>query len=207
MRGACGAVSTNAHAFGVEHLVEHVGELAVAVPDQEFERVDAFTEVEHEVAGLLRDPRPGRVRRDAQDMDAAGGVLDYGEAVQPREGDRLDREEIARQNPLCLRAQELAPGGPASARRGVDAGLLEDRPDRRWGDAAAEFGELAGDSPVALLWVLGGHVQDQVSDAVPGRRASRPPPLVGPAPFHQIRVPAQKCARGDEHPGAPPRRQ
>nr|BFE36140.1 hypothetical protein GCM10010200_083910 [Actinomadura rugatobispora] len=42
----------DAHAFGAEHLVEHAGEPTVAVPDQELEPADAFTQVEHEVAGV-----------------------------------------------------------------------------------------------------------------------------------------------------------
>jgi hypothetical protein len=42
-----------------------------------------IAQVDHQVAGLLGNPCSGRVRGDTQDIDAAGGVLDDGEAVQP----------------------------------------------------------------------------------------------------------------------------
>ncbi|MEV5753665.1 hypothetical protein AB0L00_38090 [Actinoallomurus sp. NPDC052308] len=84
----------------VEYLAAYAADPpSVAVPDQQLELADAFTEPEHEVAGLLRDPRPGRVRRDAQDVDA-------------------------RPNPFGLRPQELTSGRPATARCGVEAGRL-----------------------------------------------------------------------------------
>jgi hypothetical protein len=69
--------------FGAEDLVEHRGELRVAVTNQELEATCPVTQLEHQVPGLLSDPAGGRVGGDTQDMDAATGVLDDGEAVQP----------------------------------------------------------------------------------------------------------------------------
>jgi hypothetical protein len=94
MRGARGAVSTIRTPSGVEHLVRHRGELGVAVTDQESEAACAVAQVEHQIAGLLSDPCAGRVRGDTRDVDAAGGVLDDGEAVQPGQGDGVGVEEI-----------------------------------------------------------------------------------------------------------------
>ena len=74
--GACGAVKYHADAFGLEHLIEQGGELAVPVSDQESEVVGSITQLEHQVAGLLRDPAARRVRRDTQHVDAPCGVLD-----------------------------------------------------------------------------------------------------------------------------------
>jgi hypothetical protein len=89
-------------AFGAEYLVEHAGELTVAVPDQKREAVHASTQLEHQVAGLLSDPGPGGVCGDAQEVIPARRMLDGGEAVQPDESDRLDREEVVRQDPFGL---------------------------------------------------------------------------------------------------------
>jgi hypothetical protein len=54
----------NPHTAASEHLIEHGGELAVAVADQESELAGAFTEIHQEVAGLLGGPRTGGVRGD-----------------------------------------------------------------------------------------------------------------------------------------------
>jgi hypothetical protein len=65
----------------------------------------------------LGHPRPGRARRHAQDVDAAGGKLDHEQHIQTPEQDRVDVEEVARQDPLGLDGQDLSPGQPA--RRGA----------------------------------------------------------------------------------------
>ena len=64
--------------------------------------IDSITQVEHQVAGLLGDPGGGWVRRDTQYVDPPRGVLHHGEAVHPREHDRLDAEEVAGQDSGCL---------------------------------------------------------------------------------------------------------
>jgi hypothetical protein len=57
-------------------------------------------------------------------------VLDDGETVQPGQGDRVGVEEITGEDPLGLGPQELAPARSGSARDGIDAGLVQDPPDR-----------------------------------------------------------------------------
>lgn len=59
-----------------EHGVEHAGELAVAIPDQECELSRVIAEVHQEVPRLLGDPGAVRVRCDAEEVDAAVGVFD-----------------------------------------------------------------------------------------------------------------------------------
>ena len=59
-----------------EHGIEGGGELGVAVEDEEPEAPIGLVEVHEQVAGLLGERLPGGVGGDAQDMDAAGGVLD-----------------------------------------------------------------------------------------------------------------------------------
>ena len=67
-----------------EHGIEGGGELGVAVADEEPEAPIGLVEVHEQVAGLLGEPLPGGVGGDAQDMDAAGGVLDDEERVLDR---------------------------------------------------------------------------------------------------------------------------
>ncbi len=65
---------------------------------------------------------------DAEDVDAAGGVLDDEEDVEPVQGDRVEMEQVARDDCLGLRVEELGPGRPGSPRRWVDARRVEDLP-------------------------------------------------------------------------------
>ena len=91
---------------GGEDGVEGGGELAVAVAvavaDQESEASVGVVEVHEQVAGQLGQPCCGRVRGDAEDVDAAGGVLDDEECVEPVQGDRVEVEQVAGQDRLCL---------------------------------------------------------------------------------------------------------
>ena len=58
-----------------EHGVERGGELAVPVADQELELLGAIAELHQQVAGLLRDPVPGRVGGYAAEVHPAAAVL------------------------------------------------------------------------------------------------------------------------------------
>src|SRR6266480_2099648 len=59
--------------------------------------------------GLLRHPRTGRVGGHPQDVHPAGGVLDDREHIQPREGDRVEVEEVTCHDPFGLGFEELPP--------------------------------------------------------------------------------------------------
>jgi hypothetical protein len=85
-------------------------------------------EVHDQVAGLLGGPLPGGVQSDAGDADAPGRGLDHGQDVSLGAAGQVNREEVARQDRLGLRTQELRPGRPGPPRRGVDAVGLEDLP-------------------------------------------------------------------------------
>lgn len=56
-------------------IVSKAGELVVAIPDQELERRCTVTEIHQEIPCLLRNPGSAWVRRDSEEMDATGGVL------------------------------------------------------------------------------------------------------------------------------------
>jgi hypothetical protein len=59
-----------------EHGVEGGGEFGVSVADEESEVPAGVVEVHEQVAGLLGQPLPGGMGGDAQDVHAAGRVLD-----------------------------------------------------------------------------------------------------------------------------------
>ncbi len=67
---------------------------------------------------------------DSEDADAPGGVLYHRQDMGLGAVEQVGGEEVARQDRLGLGTQELRPGRPGSARRGVDFGLLQNFPHR-----------------------------------------------------------------------------
>jgi hypothetical protein len=66
-----------------------------------------LAKIHRQVAGLLGGPSPGGMEGDADDSDAPGCVLDYGQDVGLRAVEQVDCEEVARQYGLGLGPQEL----------------------------------------------------------------------------------------------------
>jgi hypothetical protein len=66
-----------------------------------------LVKVHEEAAGLLGGPFTGGMEGDAEDLDAPGCVLDYGQDVGLGAVEQVDREEVACQDGLGLGAQEL----------------------------------------------------------------------------------------------------
>jgi len=102
-----------------------------------------------------------RSRSDAENVYPAGGVFDDRTAVQPGEEHSISREEVTRQNPTRVGAQELRPGWGPSAGGRIDSGALEECPDRASTDLRAHAGEFSGDASVAPVRVLAGETQNQ----------------------------------------------
>src|SRR3979409_247777 len=78
--------------FGGEYRVEGPCVLGIPVPDEEPERCRSVAEVHRQVAGLLGGPGGGRVGRDAEDVDAAGGDLHDEQQVPPAPRPRISAE-------------------------------------------------------------------------------------------------------------------
>ena len=81
---------------------------------------------------------------------------------------------------------------------GVDAGVLEDLPDRGCADVVAETDEFAVDAAVAPGRVLGRHVDDEAPDLGVGGRPTSRLGWLGPVPGDASAVPAQQRVGGDE---------
>ena len=116
-------------AFAAEDLVEGAGVLAVAIADEEAHA--AVAEVEAEVARLLGHPLPGRVPRAAGNPDTTARMRDEEEDVEAAQHDRLNSEEVTRDDAGRLRPQELAPARAAAARRRLETSASEKPPDAR----------------------------------------------------------------------------
>jgi hypothetical protein len=76
-------------------------------------------------------------------------MLDCGQDVDLRAVEEIGGERVQRQDPLCLRSQELRPARPVPARRRVDPRTLEDLQYRRRRYRDAEPGQLAMNAAVA----------------------------------------------------------
>jgi hypothetical protein len=92
-------------------------------------------------------------------------VLDDEERIQPVQGQGVEVQQVAGQDRMCLRPQELGPRWSGSPRRGVDAGGVQDGPDGGGADLVAEAGEFAVDAAVSPGGVLGGQADDQGAQA------------------------------------------
>jgi site-specific recombinase XerD len=186
-------------AFAGEHRVEGVGELAVAVADQEAQLIGPLPEIGDEIAGQLRRPGRGWMRGDAQDVDVSVAGIQDEEHVDTLEGYAIDVEEIARQKRVGVGTQEAAPGLVAgSSWRGRHAVSTQDAADRPGGNPVPQAAQLALDSLISPRRVLGGQSHDQgrqvIADRWPARRS-------GLAPFagDQTAMPPQDGA-GSDHP-------
>jgi len=133
---------------GGEDGIEAGSELAVAVADQEPEASVGVVEVHEQVAGELSQPSAGGMSGHAQDVYATGGVFDDEERVELVQVDRVEVEQVAGEDAVGLRAEELSPGWTGTPWRGIDACGGEDLPDGGGADPVAESGELAVDAPV-----------------------------------------------------------
>jgi hypothetical protein len=129
-------------------------------------------------------------------------VLDDRQHEQLRAEHGGGLEEVARQQRVGLRAQELRPGAGCPLRCGVEAGLLEDLPHGRRPDLDTEDqqftvhppvppGGVLGDQPGSLLaarWRVGS-VEDPCRNAAPGSMLE--PLVVGPGKGAYVGVPTK----------------
>jgi hypothetical protein len=86
--------------FRPEYLVERCRELRVPVTDEEPQVPEPS--VDREVPRLLRDPRRVGMRGRAHHVDSPGLKLDEEQDVDRLQPDRLDGEEVGREDPRRL---------------------------------------------------------------------------------------------------------
>ena len=124
--------------------------------------------------------------------------MDEHEHVEPAEKDGVDMKEVAGDQALRLRSQELRPSRSQSPRRRLDAVTLQDRPDARGGDDNAHGGELTVDAAVAPGRVLLRQPEDERGGSPRGTRPTGTAVGIGPALGDEVPVPAQQGRRLDE---------
>jgi len=90
-----------------ENRVERGREVRSAVADHESGLAGLLVKVHEEIAGLLSGPFPSRMQSDPRDADAPAGVLEHGQDVCMGTVEQVSREEVARQDRVGLRTQEL----------------------------------------------------------------------------------------------------
>jgi hypothetical protein len=120
MRGIWTPLRTTSMPASVRTASNRAGNFPSRSADQEPRSAAGVLEIHDQILRRLRHPRGGRVRGRAQDPDPSVGVLDHREHVQPRSGQGDRFEEVARQQGVGLRAQEVGPRAagaqPASIR-------------------------------------------------------------------------------------------
>ncbi len=138
------------HPLRAQHRVAWPAELRVPVADEEADGAHPSVEVQGEVAGLLGDPGRVGVSRCWAEVDPPAAELDEHEDVERPEPGGLDGEEVAGDDAIRLRAEELGPSwaGPSWGR--TRSGSSEQGPDRRCADANPELPKLPSDPDTAL---------------------------------------------------------
>lgn len=86
---------------------------------------------------------------DAQEVYSAGGDVHGHHAVQAPQQHGVLVEEVHHEDSGGLAVQERCPGRARAPRRRVDPGLLQDRPNPKGADRAAQAGEFADDPAVS----------------------------------------------------------
>jgi hypothetical protein len=157
-------------------------------------RAEPYT-VHEQVTGLLGHPRPGRVGGHPEDVDPAAGNLDHKQHVQTPEQHRVDVEEVAGQDPLGLRGQELPPAQARAAWRRVDARPLEQQPHGAWRELVTKPCQFAMDAPVAPGRVLSRDPQDQLPQLRRYRRSPSRATGFRPVAPDQVAVHPRRAAR------------
>src|SRR6266540_1786231 len=177
-------------ALAGEHRIERGGEFVVAVAEQEPQPGRASVEVHQQIPCLLGDPGTGRVGGDPGDVDLARADLDEEQHVDPFKEHGVDGEEVAGQDRVRLRGEELFPGGPGTAWCRVDASPVEDIPHRAGRYLVAQADQLTVNSSMPPQRVLGSQPQHQLADLLGDRR--RPRLACG---YVQCRAISARCQR------------
>ncbi|QUQ65295.1 hypothetical protein JJ691_30180 [Kutzneria sp. CA-103260] len=182
-----------------EPRVEGCGEFGVPVADQVGEPVSGVFKICGEVAGELGCPGSGGVVGEAEQVDAAGVVLDDECCVEALEGDGVDMEEVDREKTVSLGAKERAPGVAAGGGRRYSV-AAQDPADGGGGDAVPEPSQLALDADHAPGSVLRCQAEDERDDLVADWRTAwrfRLTPLAGREPA----MPSPQCCGRDDAAG------
>jgi hypothetical protein len=160
---------------GLEHGVERVAVLGVAVAEQESQGLDAGAEVCGEGSSLLRCPCLGRMGGDAGDVQAPGAVFEEGQCVEACAERGVEVEEVRRDDALGLGGEEFPPGEAGAAWCRVDARVVQDLPDRRRSDPVAKSYQFTVDAAVSLPGVLSGesYYERRVAARIGGRPMRR----------------------------------
>jgi hypothetical protein len=145
----------------------------------------------------MGQPGVRRVGGDAEDVDAAGGVLDDEERVQPTEGDGVDMKQVAGQDPERVGSKELGPRGAVASGEGSIPALCKICPDGGGADLVAEAGEFAVDASISPGGILGRQSEGETAEAG-GDGGSPRSPSLGPAAGDESLMPARDRRGCDE---------
>ena len=105
------------HARSPEHSIERQREAGVPVVQHELHPRPGIFQVHEQVPGLLHDPGLDRVPGGAENPDAAGAKLDYGQDVDLRAVEEIDGEKSSAKIPCACDRKNS--GQPGPSRRGA----------------------------------------------------------------------------------------
>jgi len=134
------------------------------VADKEAHVSSPLVQHQQQVAGLLRDPAAVGVGGHPGEMDPAGVEFHEAQHLQPWQPHRLHDEEVARDHPGGLLAEERLPAAARTPRCRVESVTAKRCADRGCRHAHTKAEQLALDALVAPARVLASEADDQVVD-------------------------------------------
>jgi hypothetical protein len=121
-------------------------------------------------------------------------VFEEHQGVETLQADGVDVQKVAGDDAVCLRGKEFSPCRTVAVGCGIDAGRVQNVPDRGCGDGMAKPGEFAVDSAVSPSAVLVCEPQEEFADC--GRSCwsawFRASGCVVPFPSDEFAVPGQQ---------------
>ncbi|MGI5516102.1 hypothetical protein [Streptomyces sp. CA-106131] len=131
------------HVVGLEDGVEGMGVLRIPITEQEAQRVHPAPQGHGQIPGLLDGPPCGGAGGYTGEVDTPRAVLDKDQGIQAPERNGVEVQEVRGEDAVSLGIRELAPGWAGALRGRVDAGGVQNLPDRGRGDRVPKARELA----------------------------------------------------------------
>jgi hypothetical protein len=115
----------------LKHVIKAAREFSIVIPDQQANRFRSLSERPRELPSLLRDPLVVGMTRAPGEMHAPARQLYEEQDIEPLQQDRVDGEEVDRDDARCVGAEEVAPRRTWARAGGPEMLRAKNLPDRR----------------------------------------------------------------------------
>ena len=186
-----------------QHFIEGPDELGISISDQELDDPAFVLECHCEIARLLGDPAPDRMRGDTGEEDLASFEIEEKQDIEPAKRDGVGGEEVACKCAASLSSKQLWPRRSRSPWCWFETVTSKNIANARRRDGDTELGALADDTEIAPPGVLTGEAKHECHNVGIERVVRRSiAARKGPVPAKELMLAAQQSRWRDEE-GSP----